>query len=89
MPVQIENLQESYWEKFEIQEEDLEFLYNHLLEIETPLTAKELAEVLIRERIRREKRTFTIAPNGGGRDLPTQKIISNRRTASISCTQLD
>ncbi len=54
MPVQIKNLQETYWEKFEIQEEDLEFLYNHLLEIETPLTAKELAEVLIRERIRRE-----------------------------------
>jgi hypothetical protein len=66
MPVQIENLQESYWEKFEIQEEDLEFLYNHLLEIETPLTAKELAEVLIRERIRREKERLLSLQTAGG-----------------------
>lgn len=66
MPVQIENLQETYWEKFEIQEEDLEFLYNHLLEIETPLTAKELAEVLIRERIRRESERLLALQTAGG-----------------------
>lgn len=66
MPVQIENLQETFWEKFEIQEEDLEFLYNHLLEIETPLTAKELAEVLIRERIRREAERLIALQTAGG-----------------------
>lgn len=54
MPITIEKLHETYWENLEIQEEDLEFLYNYLLEIETPLTAKELANVLIRERLRKE-----------------------------------
>ncbi len=47
-------LQEGYWEKIEISDEDLEFLYNHLLEKETPLTSNELAAVLIKERIRQE-----------------------------------
>lgn len=47
-------LQENYWETLEITEEDLEFLYNQLLEIETPQTSTELAEILINERIRQE-----------------------------------
>ncbi|HBA92902.1 MAG TPA: hypothetical protein DCZ08_14590, partial [Anaerolineaceae bacterium] len=47
-------LQANYWESFELQDEDLEYLYNHLLEIETPLTSRELAEVLVKERIRFE-----------------------------------
>lgn len=47
-------LQENYWENFELRDEDLEYLYNHLLEIETPLTGKELTEVLVKERIREE-----------------------------------
>jgi hypothetical protein len=47
-------LQETYWEHLEINEEDLEFLYNQLLEIETPQTSSELVEVLIKERIRQE-----------------------------------
>jgi hypothetical protein len=48
------SLREDYWETFELQEEDVEFLYNHLLEHETPLTSQELVEALVRERIRRE-----------------------------------
>jgi len=48
-------VQEDYWEKFQLHEQDIEFLYNHLLETETPLTNKELLEVLIAERIRLEK----------------------------------
>lgn len=47
-------LKENYWENFELREEDLEYLYNHLLEIEIPLTSRELTEVLVRERIRVE-----------------------------------
>jgi hypothetical protein len=43
---------EDYWEEFNFQEEDIEFLYNHLLETETPLTSQELVEGLITERIR-------------------------------------
>jgi hypothetical protein len=48
------SLREDYWETFEIQPEDIEFLYNYLLEAETPLTTSELVEVLVAERIRRE-----------------------------------
>mgnify|MGYP005839222771 CR=1 FL=1 len=48
------SLQEDYWETFELQEEDVEFLYNYLLEQETPLTSQELLGALVQERIRRE-----------------------------------
>ena len=51
-------LQEDYWENFELQNEDIEFLYNHLLELETPLTSSELVAALVKERIRREKQAL-------------------------------
>ena len=34
------SLQEDYWENFKLQDEDVEFLYNHLLETETPMTTQ-------------------------------------------------
>ncbi len=46
---------EDYWEEFSLQKEDTEFLYNHLLELETPLTSLELITALVDERIRRQK----------------------------------
>jgi hypothetical protein len=49
------SLKQNYWDNFEVCNEDLEFLYNHLLEIETPLTPDELMKVLVKERIRKEK----------------------------------
>ncbi len=48
-------LKEQYWREFQIQEEDLEFVYNHLLETEIPLTTEELVRLILAERIRREK----------------------------------
>ncbi|HJW89358.1 MAG TPA: hypothetical protein VJ436_01820 [Anaerolineales bacterium] len=48
------SLREDYWETFNLQEEDIEFLYNYLLELETPLTSKELFSALVKERIRKE-----------------------------------
>jgi hypothetical protein len=48
------SLRENYWEEFELQEEDIEFIYSHLLEVETPITSEELIVVLVEERIRRE-----------------------------------
>ena len=48
-------LREDYWDTFTLQQDDIEFLYNHLLETETPLTSQELLEVLVKERIQREK----------------------------------
>jgi hypothetical protein len=49
------SLGEGYWTSFELQEEDIEFLYNYLLEREMPLTTGELTAALVEERIRREK----------------------------------
>ena len=49
------SLREDYWNSFELQDEDIEFLYNYLLDKETPLTSRELISALVEERIRREK----------------------------------
>jgi hypothetical protein len=51
------SLREDYWETFQIQPEDIEFLYNFLLEAETPLTPSELVDALVEERVRREIET--------------------------------
>ncbi len=49
-------IRETYWEDLNITEEDIEALYNHLLETETPLTPEELAEALIGIRLEEEQR---------------------------------
>jgi hypothetical protein len=48
------SLREDYWNTFNLQEEDVEFLYNYLLEKEIPLTSREMTEALVKERIHRE-----------------------------------
>lgn len=50
----IYKLHEDYWEDFRLENSDVEFLYNVLLEKETPLTTQELARSLADERIRLE-----------------------------------
>ena len=47
-------LREDYWEDFRLENNDVEFLYNLLLEKETPLTTQELAKALAGERVRLE-----------------------------------
>jgi len=44
-----------YWKNLQITPQDIEFLHNHLFEIETPLTTRELVSVLIHERNRAER----------------------------------
>lgn len=48
-------LRDDYWTTFELSDEDIEFLYNHLLDKETPMTSSELVSALVEERIQREK----------------------------------
>lgn len=55
MPIDPLSLKRDYWETLRIQDDDLDFLYNHLLETETPLNTQELASVLVQERINKEK----------------------------------
>ena len=49
------SLREDYWEEYELEDEDISFLYDYLLENETPLTSEELMPILVGERIEREK----------------------------------
>jgi len=44
-----------YWQTFQVNKKDIEYLLNHLFESETPMTARELVEILIEERIRSER----------------------------------
>ncbi len=60
------SLREDYWETFKIKKSDLEFLYNHLLELETPLTSKELIDTLINKRIQTEKASLKAQQESGG-----------------------
>ena len=49
------SLRENYWEEYELEEEDITYLYEYLLENESPLTSEELMPILIDQRISREK----------------------------------
>ena len=60
------SLREDYWETFELKDEDREFIYNYLLEVETPLTSPELLEALVKERIRQEKLAIEKQRTSGG-----------------------
>jgi hypothetical protein len=60
------SLQEDYWDSFELREEDVEVLYNLLLESETPLTTQELVQALVKERIRQEKTSIDQQRSSGG-----------------------
>lgn len=44
-----------YWEDFRVTEEDLEFIYQLMVEREQPLSASDIAQALVRERLRREQ----------------------------------
>jgi hypothetical protein len=68
------SLKQNYWNDFEVLPQDLEFLYNHLLEIETPLTPDELVKVLVQERIRIEKIALENQQTSSGKVyLPKEK----------------
>jgi hypothetical protein len=74
MGIAIFSLKQNYWDDFEVQNQDLEFLYNHLLEIETPLTPAELVKVLVSERIKKEKaQLISQQKSGGAIYLPKDK----------------
>lgn len=73
------SLREDYWENFELQDEDVEFLYNHLLELETPLNTQELVAALAAERIRREKQSIDQQRTSGGDLYQPKGIYANQQ----------
>ena len=66
MSVAAISLREDYWDTFEIQSEDVEFLYGHLLEAETPMTPEELILALVKDRLIREKKAIERRRSEGG-----------------------
>ncbi len=70
---------QEYWEAFELRNEDIEFLYNYLLEIETPLTSLELIEALVEERIRRQRQDIERQRTSGGDLYQPQKTYSENQ----------
>jgi hypothetical protein len=53
------NSSDNYWSDFEVEDQDLEFIYNLLLEREVPLTPREMALSLIEQRLRRVQEEAT------------------------------
>ena len=49
----------NYWENFVVTDEDLEFINNHLFELESPQTTVELVSALVNSRITKEKNSIT------------------------------
>jgi hypothetical protein len=56
-----------YWTDLQITRQDVEYLHNHLFELETPLTARELVSVFIEERIRAERLATQQRRQAGGK----------------------
>jgi hypothetical protein len=56
-----------YWKDIQITPQDVEFLHNHLFELETPLTARELVTVFVNERIRTERLAMQHRRQAGGK----------------------
>ncbi len=59
-------IREDYWDTFSLLPDDIEFLYNHLLDTETPQTSLELLAVLVKERILRERKSIEEQRTSGG-----------------------
>lgn len=57
-------IRETYWEDLHITDEDIEALYNHLLETETPLTPEELARALVSIRLEQEQQKLESQRSG-------------------------
>ena len=74
------SLQEDYWDSFTLEELDIEFLYNHLMETETPLTSQELVSILVTERLRRERQAIEDERvSGGDIYLPKERYALDQK----------
>ncbi len=61
------SLPADYWQSFKVRKQDIEFLLNYLFESETPQTTKELAAILVEERIRSEREALLKKRTGKGK----------------------
>ena len=60
------SIRPDYWLGFQITQDDIEFIYNFLLEVETPQTPNELIRALVQNRILQEKAVISEQIKSGG-----------------------
>jgi hypothetical protein len=60
------SLSDQYWDNFNLENADIEFLYNRMLDMETPLAEGELILALIEYRIESEKKKMVSLQEVGG-----------------------
>lgn len=60
------SISEDYWDDFKFKDSDLDFLYHHLIELETPQSPEELTLLLIENRLKEEKE---LANQSMGKDV--------------------
>lgn len=51
-------IQSDYWDNYQVNQADIDFINNYLFELETPQTSLELARAVIGDRINREKKNL-------------------------------
>lgn len=56
MSISSKSIQDGFWENYNIQDKDIEFLFNHLIEVEEPLSPNELLLALVSNIIQEEKK---------------------------------
>jgi hypothetical protein len=60
-------ISKDYWKDLQVTKQDIEFLHNHLFEIETPLATREMVRVLIHERYQAENLAVQERRQSGGK----------------------
>jgi hypothetical protein len=71
-----------YWgAAFAIEDADLDYLYNLLLEEEMPLTTEEMAQVIIRRRVERETEALKRREQGAVPYLPKETFAVGQQVA--------
>ncbi len=68
---------EAYWEDLQFTPDDLEYLYNYLLDREEPLNGIELAKALIGERVRVQRETLAKSDTARKMYLPSETYQLN------------
>jgi hypothetical protein len=62
-PMMIES---DYWEKYQVGQEDLDFINNYLFELETPQTTEQLLKAIVHNRVQLEKKNIENKQKGHG-----------------------
>mgnify|MGYP000894222508 FL=1 len=77
-----QTLKADYWGAgFSIEDADLEYLYNLLLEEETPLTSQEMTQVIIQRRVEREAEALKRREQGAVPYLPKETYTVGQQIA--------